>query len=48
LKRNDRRVFSILITALEDGDRIPIPATALVLPSPAIRSISNALIRNSE
>jgi hypothetical protein len=29
LERNDRRVFSILDTALEDGDRIIVPATAL-------------------
>ena len=37
LERNDRRVFSILDTALEDGDRIMVPATALaqVLRNPA-------------
>ena len=37
LERNDRRVFSILKTALEDGDRILVPATALaqVLRNPA-------------
>lgn len=37
LKRNDRRVFSILDTALEDGDRIVVPATALaeVIRNPA-------------
>lgn len=37
LERNDRRVFSILATALEDGDRIVIPATALaqVIRNPA-------------
>jgi len=29
LERNDRRVFSILATALENGDRIIVPATAL-------------------
>lgn len=29
LERNDRRVFSILDTAIEDGDRIIVPATAL-------------------
>ena len=29
LERNDRRVFSILNTALEDGDRIIVPATVL-------------------
>ena len=37
LERNDRRVFSILATALEGGDRIVIPATALaqVIRNPA-------------
>src|SRR5258708_39804100 len=37
LERNDRRGFSILDTALEDGDRIIVPATALaqVLRKPA-------------
>jgi predicted nucleic acid-binding protein len=37
LERNDRRVFSILDTALEDGDRIVVPATALaqVVRNPA-------------
>jgi hypothetical protein len=37
LERNDRRVLSILKTALEDGDRIIIPATALaqVIRNPA-------------
>ena len=37
LERNDRRVFSILNTALEDGDRILVPATALaqVIRNPA-------------
>ena len=37
LERNDRRVFSILATALEAGDRIVIPATALaqVIRNPA-------------
>ncbi len=29
LERNDRRVFPILATALEDGNRILVPATAL-------------------
>jgi hypothetical protein len=29
LERNDRRVLSLLDTALEDGDRIIVPATAL-------------------
>ena len=29
LERNDRRVFSILKTAMDDGDRIIVPATAL-------------------
>ena len=29
LERNDRRVFSILQTAIEDGGRIMVPATAL-------------------
>jgi predicted nucleic acid-binding protein len=37
LERNDRRVFSLLDTALEDGDRIIVPATALaqVIRNPA-------------
>lgn len=37
LERNDRRVFSILATALENGDRIVVPATALaqVIRNPA-------------
>ena len=37
LERNDRRIFSILNTALEDGDRIIVPATALaqVIRNPA-------------
>ena len=37
LERNGRRVFSILDTALEDGDRIIVPATALaqVIRNPA-------------
>ena len=37
LERNDRRVFSILDTALQDGDRILVPATALaqVIRNPA-------------
>jgi len=37
LERNDRRVFSILQTALDDGDRIIVPATALaqVIRNPA-------------
>jgi hypothetical protein len=37
LERNDRRVFSILATALEDGGRIIVPATALaqVIRNPA-------------
>ena len=37
LERNDRRVFSILAAALEDGDRIVVPATALaqVIRNPA-------------
>jgi predicted nucleic acid-binding protein len=37
LERNDRRVFAILDTALEDGDRIIVPATALaqVIRNPA-------------
>ena len=37
LERNDRRIFSILHTALEDGDRIVVPATALaqVIRNPA-------------
>jgi len=37
LEGNDRRVFSILDTALKDGDRIIVPATALaqVIRNPA-------------
>jgi hypothetical protein len=37
LERNNRRVFSILDTALQDGDRIIVPATALaqVIRNPA-------------
>jgi predicted nucleic acid-binding protein len=37
LERNDRRVFAILDTALKDGDRIIVPATALaqVIRNPA-------------
>jgi hypothetical protein len=37
LERNNRRVFSILAVALEDGDRILVPATALaqVIRNPA-------------
>ena len=37
LEGNDRRVFSLLDTALEDGDRIIVPATALaqVIRNPA-------------
>lgn len=37
LERNDRRVLSILHAALEDGDRIIVPATALaqVIRDPA-------------
>ena len=37
LEHNNRRVFSILNTALEDGDRIIVPATALaqVIRNPA-------------
>jgi predicted nucleic acid-binding protein len=37
LERNDRRVFSILKTSLEDGGRILIPATVLaqVIRNPA-------------
>lgn len=37
LERNDRRVLSIIDTALEDGERIIIPATALaqVIRNPA-------------
>lgn len=37
LERNDRRIFSILDTALQDGDRIIVPATALaqVIRNPA-------------
>ena len=37
LERNDRRVFSLLAAALEDGNRIVVPATALaqVIRNPA-------------
>jgi len=37
LERNDRRVFSILYTAIEEGARILVPATALaqVIRNPA-------------
>ena len=37
MERNDRRIYSILHTALEDGDRILVPATALaqVIRNPA-------------
>jgi len=37
LERNDRRIFSILHAAMEDGDRIIVPATALaeVIRNPA-------------
>jgi predicted nucleic acid-binding protein len=37
LERNNRRIFAILQTALEDGDRIIVPATALaqVIRNPA-------------
>jgi predicted nucleic acid-binding protein len=37
LERNNRRIFSILDTALQDGDRIIVPATALaqVIRNPA-------------
>lgn len=37
LERNDRRVISLLATAVEDGDRIIVPATALaqVIRNPA-------------
>ena len=37
LERNDRRVFAILKTALDDGNRIIVPATALaqVIRNPA-------------
>lgn len=37
LERNDRRIFAILDTALEDGDRIIVPATVLaqVIRNPA-------------
>jgi hypothetical protein len=37
IERNNRRVFSILATALEDGDRIIVPATVLaqVIRNPA-------------
>jgi predicted nucleic acid-binding protein len=37
LERNNRRILAILDTALEDGDRIVVPATALaqVIRNPA-------------
>jgi len=37
LERSDRRVLTLLATALEDGDRIVVPATALaqVIRNPA-------------
>jgi hypothetical protein len=37
LEQNDRRIFSLLATALEDGNRIIVPATALaqVIRNPA-------------
>jgi hypothetical protein len=37
LERNDRRIFSILDTAVQDGDRILVPATVLaqVIRNPA-------------
>ncbi len=37
LERNNRRIFSILTVALEEGDRIVVPATALaqVIRNPA-------------
>jgi predicted nucleic acid-binding protein len=37
LERNNRRIFSILDTALKDGDRLIVPATALaqVIRNPA-------------
>lgn len=37
LERNDRRVFALLAAALEEGDRILVPATALaqVIRNPA-------------
>jgi predicted nucleic acid-binding protein len=37
LERNDRRIYSILDTALEDGNRLIVPATALaqVIRNPA-------------
>jgi predicted nucleic acid-binding protein len=41
LERSDRRVWSILDTALEDGDRIVVPATALaqVIRNPAVGAL---------
>jgi hypothetical protein len=35
LERNNRRIFAILATALEDGDRIAVPATAVITSDPA-------------
>ena len=46
LERNDRRVFSILDTALEDGGRIIVPATALAL-KPSARCSRGRVHRTS-
>ena len=50
LERNDRRVFSILATALEEGDRIIVPATALaqVIRNPARQVSLWRMIQSNE
>jgi predicted nucleic acid-binding protein len=50
LERNNRRVFAILATALEDGDRIVVPATALaqVIRNPAKQVRLWRMIQHSE
>jgi hypothetical protein len=49
LERNDRRIFSIIATALEDGDRIVVPATALaqVIRNPAKQARLWRMIRHT-
>jgi predicted nucleic acid-binding protein len=50
LERGDRRVFAILDTALEDGDRIVVPATVLaqVIRNPAKQARLWRLIQRQE
>jgi PIN domain. len=50
LERNNRRVISILATALEDGDQIVVPATALaqVIRNPARQVRLWRMIQHSE